>query len=251
MTTAGRPTWNPAKGSANQGGTMFVPTRAYSSRDLPGHNKLKIRQPGQGTLEELREEDMIARLQERDKTAAVSAAKPAQLLKDKGEADEEREKEKSKGKKVPEKNPDADDSDDESDSEEDDEGKDKKEKKGADADSSSSSSESDSEEEDDTEALMAELERIKKERATEQARRETDEKAKAEVQETESILHSNPLVNQDQEESSAGDFTVRKRWYEDVVFKNQTRGEPTRKKRFINDTTRNDFHLQFLKKYVR
>jgi protein CWC15 len=35
------------------------------------------------------------------------------------------------------------------------------------------------------------------------------------------------------------------------VFKNQARGEPEQKKRFINDTVRSDFHLRFLKRYVR
>jgi len=35
------------------------------------------------------------------------------------------------------------------------------------------------------------------------------------------------------------------------VFKNQSRDEPKYEKRFINDTTRNDFHRKFLDKYVR
>lgn len=41
------------------------------------------------------------------------------------------------------------------------------------------------------------------------------------------------------------------RWYDDVVFKHQARNEPAKKQRFINDTTRNDFHRKFLGKYVR
>lgn len=95
---------------------------------------------------------------------------------------------------------------------------------------------------------MLELERIKKERAEEQARKEAESKQLEEEDRTEALLHSNPLL---EEGSTTGDFTVKKRWYDDVVFKNQSRGEPPRKKRFINDTTRNDFHQQFLKKYVR
>jgi protein CWC15 len=35
------------------------------------------------------------------------------------------------------------------------------------------------------------------------------------------------------------------------VFKNQTRGEPERKKRFVNDTIRSDFHRRFLNKYIK
>ena len=41
------------------------------------------------------------------------------------------------------------------------------------------------------------------------------------------------------------------RWYDDVVFKNQAKDEPQRKKRFINDTIRNDFHRKFLSKYIQ
>ena len=32
------------------------------------------------------------------------------------------------------------------------------------------------------------------------------------------------------------------RWDDDVVFKNQSRNEPKKERRFINDTIRNDFH---------
>ena len=41
------------------------------------------------------------------------------------------------------------------------------------------------------------------------------------------------------------------RWDDDVIFKNQTRGEPERKKRFINDTVRSDFHRRFMEKFLR
>ncbi|CAN1334322.1 Spliceosome-associated protein CWC15 homolog [Linum perenne] len=41
------------------------------------------------------------------------------------------------------------------------------------------------------------------------------------------------------------------RWDDDVVFKNQTRGETKTPKRFINDTIRNDFHRRFLQKYMK
>ena len=53
---------------------------------------------------------------------------------------------------------------------------------------------------------------------------------------------SNPL----EELSSA----VRRRWDDDVVFKDQATHEPAVKKRFINDTIRNDFHVKFLKRYI-
>jgi protein CWC15 len=44
---------------------------------------------------------------------------------------------------------------------------------------------------------------------------------------------------------------MKRRWNDDVVFKNQARNEPEVKKRFINDTIRNDFHRRFLNKYIQ
>ncbi|XP_062005702.1 uncharacterized protein LOC133722856 [Rosa rugosa] len=41
-----------------------------------------------------------------------------------------------------------------------------------------------------------------------------------------------------------------RRWNDDVVFRNQSRGETKTPKRFINDTARNDFHIKFLNKYM-
>ena len=38
---------------------------------------------------------------------------------------------------------------------------------------------------------------------------------------------------------------------DDVVFKGQARTEPETKKRFVNDTIRNDFHRRFLTKYIK
>lgn len=47
MTTAHRPTWNSVRGGSEQGGNVLVqPTRAYSSRDMPAHLKLKERHEG-------------------------------------------------------------------------------------------------------------------------------------------------------------------------------------------------------------
>lgn len=44
---------------------------------------------------------------------------------------------------------------------------------------------------------------------------------------------------------------MKRSWDDDVVFRNQTRGEPKAQRRFINDTIRSDFHRRFLEKYVR
>lgn len=44
---------------------------------------------------------------------------------------------------------------------------------------------------------------------------------------------------------------VNDRWDDDVVFKNQTRGEPKEERRFINDTVRSYFHQKFLQRYIK
>ena len=90
--------------------------------------------------------------------------------------------------------------------------------------------------------LQRELEKIKRERE--------DAKRKAEEAESEASLRarstdamaSNPLLASQQ---------VKRKWNDDVVFKNQARSEPELRKRFVNDTIRNDFHRRFLTKYMK
>ena len=98
---------------------------------------------------------------------------------------------------------------------------------------------------DDEAELLAELERIKKERAEEAAKKQKEEQAEKEVQLQEEVARGNPLLNQ------GPAFQVKRRWDDDVVFKNQARGEPKAQKRFINDTIRNDFHKRFLTRYIK
>ena len=94
--------------------------------------------------------------------------------------------------------------------------------------------------EDETTELMKELEKIKRER--EEAK--LAEAAKAEQE----MLRSNPLINLSEESG----FNVKRRWDDDVVFKNQAKGiDGKPKKRFINDTTRSDFHRKFIDKYIK
>ena len=45
--------------------------------------------------------------------------------------------------------------------------------------------------------------------------------------------------------------TLKRRWDDDVVFRNQTRTEPKKPRRFVNDTVRSDFHRRFLAKYIQ
>ncbi|KAJ2233272.1 complexed with cef1p, partial [Coemansia sp. RSA 455] len=53
MTTAARPTFDPAKGKAPNELTFMT-----SAKDLPSHTKLKTRRPGQGTQDEYTIEDL-------------------------------------------------------------------------------------------------------------------------------------------------------------------------------------------------
>ncbi|KAJ8626330.1 hypothetical protein MRB53_019637 [Persea americana] len=229
MTTAARPTWAPAKGGNEQGGTrIFGPSQKYSSRDLAAHTTLKPRKDGQDTQDELQKRNLRDELEERERRHFSS--------KDKAYDDRDRRKGAStalllEGTKrdaedrLPPKNVDADDSDVDVKSEDE--------------------SDDDDDDEDDAEALMAELERIKKERAEEKLRKDRqmqEEELKAKEAE---LIRGNPLLN------NATSFNVKRRWDDDVVFKNQTRGETKAPKRFINDTIRNDFHRKFLQKYMK
>ena len=118
----------------------------------------------------------------------------------------------------------------------------------ADSASSSSSEESDDDdEEDETAELMRELAKIKAERAEAAAKVAAEQAAKEEEQREKDIALGNPLL------SPQKDYGIKRRWDDDVVFKNQARGteEKGKEKRFVNDLLRSDFHRRFMDKYVR
>jgi protein CWC15 len=99
---------------------------------------------------------------------------------------------------------------------------------------------------DDTAELLAELNRIKQERVLDEAKREAEQKARDEQIRMESILKGNPLT------SAKGEFRVKRRWDDDVVFKNCSREDVTEKEKpFINDTLRSEFHKKFMEKYIQ
>lgn len=112
-----------------------------------------------------------------------------------------------------------------------------------------------SDDEDDTAELLRELEKIKRERAEEKERQERIQREEEEKAREAQVAAGNPLL--DMPEASAAssgpkDFSVKRRWDEDVIFKNQARGMDDKpKKRFINDTLRSDFHRKFMNKYVQ
>uniref|UniRef100_A0A8D3E0W8 CWC15 spliceosome associated protein homolog n=1 Tax=Scophthalmus maximus TaxID=52904 RepID=A0A8D3E0W8_SCOMX len=71
MTTAARPTFEPARGGRGKGeGDLSALSKQYSSRDLPGHTKIKYRQPTQDAPEEVRARDFRRELEERERVVA-------------------------------------------------------------------------------------------------------------------------------------------------------------------------------------
>eukprot|EP00756_Hemistasia_phaeocysticola_P044091 Hpha_TRINITY_DN17677_c0_g1::TRINITY_DN17677_c0_g1_i1::g.158827::m.158827/K12863/CWC15; protein CWC15 len=104
---------------------------------------------------------------------------------------------------------------------------------------------SEDESEDDEAEVLRELARIKQERAEEAARRRAEEEQNEEEERQQESLVGNPLLNSS---STAG---VKRRWDDDVVFRNQSRGVDDPKRRFINDTIRSDFHRRFLNRYFK
>lgn len=111
----------------------------------------------------------------------------------------------------------------------------------------SDSSSDDDDEEDDTAALLRELEKIKRERAEEKARQERE---RAEVEQSnreDEIALGNPLLHLENamrggggiaKSNGAASFGVKRRWDDDVIFKNQATGNDNDRDGFVNDLTR-------------
>jgi protein CWC15 len=116
----------------------------------------------------------------------------------------------------------------------------------SDLDSSSSEEDDDDDDDDDEELLQRELEKIKKEREDARLKKEAEEEEIAMRDNGDDIMAGNPLMDASKRSSQ-----VKRKWNDDVVFKNQARSEPEVKKRFVNDTIRNDFHRRFLSKYMK
>ncbi|KFP74652.1 Protein CWC15 A [Acanthisitta chloris] len=229
MTTAARPTFEPARGGRGKGeGDLSQLSKQYSSRDLPSHTKIKYRQTTQDAPEEVRNRDFRRELEERERVAARE--------KNRDRPTREHTTSSSVSKKprldqIPAANLDADDPlTDEDDEDEDLEDSD----------------------DDDTAALLAELEKIKKERAEEQARKEQEQKAEEERIRMENILKAENVI------TAVGFYSLPQilsqvMWDDDVVFKNCAKGidETKKDKRFVNDTLRSEFHKKFMEKYIK
>ncbi|XP_055641669.1 protein CWC15 homolog [Toxorhynchites rutilus septentrionalis] len=229
MTTAARPTFDPARGGSGRGEKdLSALSKQYSSRDLPSHTKLKYRDLGQGTSEELRSRDFREELEKREREGksggagkANSSSTPSVVRR----AIEASSSSKRQKIDAAPQNLDADDP----------------------VESENSDSDSD---EDDTAALLAELSKIKRERAQDEAKKELEKRQEEERIRMENILSGNPLLNY--ASSAKADLKVKRRWDDDVVFKNCARSEPDKKSsQFINDSLRSEFHKKFMDKYIK
>ncbi|CAF1126172.1 unnamed protein product, partial [Brachionus calyciflorus] len=85
--------------------------------------------------------------------------------------------------------------------------------------------------------------------AAEAARLEAERKAREEKIRVENILKGNPLLNP---QAGPSEFKVKRRWDDDVVFKNCAKNDSDNKKKdFINDTLRSEFHRKFMDRYIK
>ncbi|KAI8922097.1 Pre-mRNA-splicing factor Cwf15/Cwc15 [Powellomyces hirtus] len=229
MTTAARPTWHPAVGGHSLRDTNSAPTHNVSSRDLATQTHLKLRQPGQNAPGDISELLMKERLAEKERLHfAKSQGKNGREV---VAEDEPFERPKIEGRP----NIDADDSDSDNND--------------GDGGGSESDSSSDDDDDDDEAELLRELEKIRRERAEEKERLEHERQEEDERNREAEALTGNPLLDAN---APVRDFSVKRRWDDDVVFKNQSKGhDENPKKRFINDVLRSDFHRKFMGKYVR
>lgn len=240
MTTAHRPTFDPARGKDALRGP------AYHQRLLPAHTFLKHRQQGQGGAADADTRDLRAELLNAEASAKrkrngiagndteedvlSSASQRSQIeifehvdLPLKDEKTREEDPEIKRRRLILEEAQDID----------------------ADSDGGGSSvSEEEDEEGDDEDEeaeLMRELAKIKTERAAAKAEKERQQAAKEEEQRVVEIARGNPLLNKQE-------FNVNRRWDDDVVFRNQARGteDKGKRKEFVNDLLRSDFHKRFM-----
>ncbi|EED95076.1 hypothetical protein THAPSDRAFT_261201, partial [Thalassiosira pseudonana CCMP1335] len=235
MTTAHRPTWKAAVGRAQEGGWAAggALSTNSSAKDLASHTKLKFRKVGDELREALLQESLL-KMEEAERSADLTAKRYN------GEEEEERGRQL-----LLKQTADVDEGeikkryDDEDDV-------------GADDDEEEDDDDLDSDDEDEEAALQAELAKIRAERAAAKAKEDAEAAAEEQAQMEEAALTGNPLLNSSSSAAAAASSgRIKRRWNDDVVFRNQAKNEPDQnKKRFINDTVRNDFHKRFLNKFI-
>ncbi|EMD32984.1 hypothetical protein CERSUDRAFT_126478, partial [Gelatoporia subvermispora B] len=247
MSTAHRPTWDPAQAKDVKGGS-----RQFSVRDMAAHTKLKFRQPGQTSTAEvakrdLRMELLAAEAEARDKKRKAEG-KPSLAVESASGGAAAQDDESNKRRKLLQEALELDKDEDEDDASE-------KGKKDKDEDEDEDDEDEDEDdEEDDTAELLRELEKIKRERAAEKERQEHEQSAASAAAREVEVATANPLLNlaaalgqnpNGVNTTVPGTFAVKRRWDDDLIFKNQAmsaRDKDRSSGQFVNDLLRTEFH---------
>lgn len=113
-----------------------------------------------------------------------------------------------------------------------------------------------SSDEDDAEQLMREYEKLKREREEEKRLKELVKVEEIKQRQQQEVLHGNPLLNTQLSDATSnavggGAYQMKRKWYEETVFRHYARNEPQEKKTFVNDTVRRDFHRRFLARTIQ
>ncbi|SCV68615.1 BQ2448_736 [Microbotryum intermedium] len=276
MSTAHRPTWDPAQGKDSR-----LNSRVYSSRDLAAHTRLKFRQPGQGNKTDVARRDLKLELLAAERESSDRKAKgqsgyvpDRQLLLLENQTKEQDELDEANNRRRVLADVAKLDRDDDDDDEEDDDGDDRPKDKGKGKavedddddeqdEDDEDESDSDDDDEDETAELLRELEKIKRERAEEKERLERERAANESTTREEEIAVGNPLLNLQaalgasptpsaiSTSTGASTFGVKRRWDDDLIFKNQARDtNETPKAEFVNDLLRTNYHRRFMKRHV-
>ncbi|KAL0567692.1 complexed with cef1p [Marasmius crinis-equi] len=257
MSTAHRPTWDPAQAKDVKGGS-----RQFSVRDMASHTKLKFRQVGQTSTDEVKKRDLRAELlaaeQEAKNKKRKAEGKPPLPIEE-GSSMAAANDEANKRRKLIQEalELDKDDDDDDDDNDDGEKGKangDKVEDEDEDDDEDSD------DDEDDTAELLRELEKIKRERAEEKARQEREQSETDAASREAEIATSNPLLNlaaalgqtpTGVNTTAPGSFSVKRRWDDDLIFKNQAMDTRNKEGQFVNDLLRTEFHKKFMAKFIK
>ncbi|KZV96733.1 Cwf15/Cwc15 cell cycle control protein [Exidia glandulosa HHB12029] len=249
MSTAHRPTWDPAQGRERAAGS-----RQYSSRDMAQQTKLKFRQPGQMNSSDVARRDLRMELLAAEAAARDKKRKAEGLpaIEDASNGDQEA----NKRRKVLQEALDLDKDDDD----EDEDAAGPSKASGAAQDDDEESDEDSDDDEDDTAELLRELEKIKRERAEEKARQEAQANALSQADREMEIATANPLLNlaaalgqanPGLSTNAPGTFAVKRRWDDDLIFKNQAVNSDKPSGQFVNDLLRTEFHRKFMSKFIK
>ncbi|CAE6472004.1 unnamed protein product [Rhizoctonia solani] len=214
MSTAHRPTWDPAQAKDVKGGS-----RQYSSRDMASQTKLKFRQAGQTSVGDVKKRDLrtdllLAEHEAKNKKRKAAGQEPLPLPPalvvltaattpvaaiengPSGEEDPAAKRQK----------------------------------------------------------MLQEALELDGDEDEEEAREISEGKAR---DLEEDIATRNPLLNleaalgQGSQSNKPGTFAVKKRWDDDVIFKNQAVNSSESGGQFVNDLLRTEFHRKFMAKFIK